>query len=328
MDSFFSNMNLIRIFLKWKWHLIIIVAIAALIGVVISSPMFITPKFRSSVVLYPSNIAPYSDESETEQMLQWLNSRSIMDSIIQMYNLSAHYGIDPNHEHFSSIMQYMYHKNVSINRTQFESVNIDVMDTDPVKARDIAYSIIDFYNKKIRQIHRDKYKEVVDSYQHMIDLKQAEIDSVLHQHHILRTKYEIIDFNNQSLEVTRGHLRTVDGIGAQYVDHKAVARLKTNLEERGGDFIFYNTMIYTLLQQLGRLKAEYNEALLHYTKEFTYANIVSHPVVADKKAFPTRWLIVFYAVAAAAFFCIVAIAIIENSRHIREKFLQGTTHSR
>lgn len=328
MDNYFSNMNLVRIFLKWKWHLLVIVAIAALLAVVISSPLIIKPKYRSSVVLYPSNIAPYSDESETEQMLQWLNSRDIMDSIIQMYDLSTHYGIKPNHKHYYSIMQYMYNKNIRISKTQFESVNIDVLDTDPVKARDMAYSIIDFYNKKIRQIHREKYKEVVDSYQRMINLKQAEIDSVLHQHYILRTQYEIIDYNNQTREVARGHLRTVDGIGAQYVDQKAVSRLKTNIEEKGGDFIFYNTMVYTLIEQLGRLKADYEDALLHYTKEFTYTNIVSHPVISDKKATPIRWLIVLYTVVAAAFFSVVVIAIIENSRSIQEKVLEGTTDAR
>lgn len=325
MDSYFSNMNLVRIFLKWKWHLLVIVAIAALLAVVISSPLFIKPKYRSSVVLYPSNIAPYSDESETEQMLQWLNSRDIMDSIIQLYDLSTHYGIDRADKHYYSIMQYMYNKNVRIGKTQFESVNIDVLDTDPVKARDMAYSIIDFYNQKIRRIHRDKYKEVVDSYQRMIDKKQAEIDSVLHMHYILRTEYEIIDYNNQTREVARGHLRTVDGIGAQYVDQKAVARLKANIEEKGGDFILYNSLVYALIEQLSRLKTDYDDALLHYTKEFTYTNIVSHPVVSDKKAFPIRWLIVLYTVVAVAFFGIVTIAVIENSRSLQEKVSEGTT---
>lgn len=319
MDNYFSNMNLVRIFLKWKWHLLAIIVIAAVIAVVLSSPLVIKPRFRSSAVLYPSNVAPYSDESETEQMLQWFNSRDIMDSIILHYDLPAHYGIPRDHKHYHSVMQYMYNRNVRISKTQFESVNIEVLDTDPVRARDMVNSIIDFYNKKIRQIHRTKYAEVVASYKHMIDLKHDEIDSVLHQHQILRTEYGIIDYNNQTREIARGHLRTVDGTNSQHINTDEVARLKSNIEEKGGDFIYYNSMIYTLLEQLGNLNKEYDDALMHYTKEFTYTNMVSHPVVPDKKATPIRWLILMYTVIAAAFFSVVIIAIIENSRSIQEK---------
>lgn len=320
MDNYFSNMNLVRIFLKWKWHLLAIIVVAAVIAVVLSSPLVIKPRFRSSAVLYPSNVAPYSDESETEQMLQWFNSRDIMDSIILHYDLQDHYGIPRDHKHYHSVMQYMYNRNVRIGKTQFESVNIEVLDTDPVRARDMVNSIIDFYNKKIRQIHRAKYAEVVASYKNMIDLKQSEIDSVLHQHYILRTEYGIIDYNNQTREIARGHLRTVDGTNAQHINSNEVARLKSNIEEKGGEFIFYNAMIYTLLEQLGNLNKEYDDALMHYTKEFTYTNIVSHPVVPDKKATPIRWLILMYTVIAAAFFSVVVIALIENSRSIQEKF--------
>lgn len=321
MDNYFSNMNLVRIFLKWKWHLLAIIVVAAVIAVVLSSPLVIKPRFRSSAVLYPSNVAPYSDESETEQMLQWFNSRDIMDSIILYYDLPDHYGIPRDHKHFNSVMQYMYNRNVRIGKTQFESVNIEVLDTDPVRARDMVNSIIDFYNKKIRQIHRAKYAEVVTSYKNMIDLKQSEIDSVLHQHYILRTEYGIIDYNNQTREIARGHLRTVDGTNAQHINSNEVARLKSNIEEKGGEFIFYNAMIYTLLEQLGNLNKEYDDALMHYTKEFTYTNIVSHPVVPDKKATPIRWLILMYTVIAAAFFSVVVIALIENSRSIQEKVI-------
>ena len=318
MDNFFSNMNLLRIFLKWKWQLLIILAVAALIAVFISSPLVIKPKFRSTAVLYPSNISPYSDESHTEQMLQWLNSKDVMDSIILHFNLAEHYGISPDHRYFYSTLQYLYNRNVRISKTQFESVSIEVMDTDPVKARDMVYSVIDFYNQKVRQMHQEKYAEVVESYKHMIELKQQEIDSVLNQHHILRTQYGIIDYDNQTREVARGYLRTVDGTNVQHINKDAVNRLKANLEEKGGDFIFYDAMARILIEQLGYLSTAYDEAMLHYSKEFTYSNIVNHPVIADKKASPIRWLILLYTLVATAFFSIIIIAIIENSRNIRE----------
>jgi hypothetical protein len=82
MENFFNNTNLLNLIGKWKWHLLIISIIAAIVSLVVSSPMITTPRFKSVAVVYPSNIKPYSDESETEQMLQWLTSKDVRDSVM------------------------------------------------------------------------------------------------------------------------------------------------------------------------------------------------------------------------------------------------------
>ncbi len=320
MDNYFSNMNLLKIFLKWKWPLLILHVIAALLAIFISSPLIIKPKFRSSTVLYPSNIQPYSDESQTEQMLQWLNSRDIMDSMIVRYDLAKHYQIPADAKSHNTIIEYMYNKHIKINKTQYESIKVDVLDTDPVRARDMVYSIIDFLNLKIRSIHREKYGEVIRSYRQMLDNKKKEIDSVMQQHHLLRTKYELIDYGNQTREIVRGYLRTVDGSNSTQINTREVAKLKANIEEKGGDFIYYNTMIYALLDHYSRIKYDYEAHLYHYNKEFTYVNFVSHPVVSDKKAYPVRWLILAYALLGTAVFSILAIALIENTKSLKDRF--------
>ena len=94
MDNNFNNLSLVQLVLKWKWHIIIITVVAALCGAVFSSSMFITPLYKSVAVAYPANISPYSDESETEQMLEIINSTSIMDSIVEKYNLWEDYKIN------------------------------------------------------------------------------------------------------------------------------------------------------------------------------------------------------------------------------------------
>jgi hypothetical protein len=202
------------------------------------------------------------------------------------------------------------------------------MDTDPVRARDMVYAIIEFYNKKVSNTHREKYAEVVNSYQQYLAIKRTEIDSVLHQHHQLRTNYELIDFGAQSQEITRGYLRTIDGNNARNINTEGVERMKKNIEEKGGDFIYYNEMVFHLIQQLATIQKEYEEALYHYNKEFTHANIVSHPIVADKKSYPIRWLILLYTVIAVSFFSVVIIAIIENSRNIQQNFFKANSADR
>ena len=82
MDNFFNNVKLLDIIIKWKYHLLAVIVAAMLLSVLFSSPIFITPLYKSYAVVYPSNISPYSTENETEQMMQMFQSRDIRDSVI------------------------------------------------------------------------------------------------------------------------------------------------------------------------------------------------------------------------------------------------------
>jgi uncharacterized protein involved in exopolysaccharide biosynthesis len=97
---------MMKIFFRWKWHLLSIAVVAALLAAVFSGSFFIKPKYKSYALVYPSNIAPYSDESESEQMLQWLQSQDIRDSIIRKFNLAEHYRIDSSYKYYQSTMQH------------------------------------------------------------------------------------------------------------------------------------------------------------------------------------------------------------------------------
>jgi len=315
MENYFNNINLIKIFAKWKWHFIIIAAVAAVMAIIFSSPMFIKPRFKSTAVLYPSNIAPYSDESLTEQMLQWLNSQDIKDSVIRKFDLSSHYGIDSTYKYFYSTMLYLYDKNVRISKTQYESVEIVVFDTDPVLARDMANAILNFCNEKIRYIHRSKYQEVVVGVQHMLDIKKAEMDSVKNQMRILGSDYDLIDYDNQSLEISRGYLRTVEG--GSTINTKDVLRLKKNIEEKGGELVLLKARLQNIAGEFSTLTQYYDKALSNAKMDLTYINVISKPQIADKKSYPTRWLIMLYVVTVALVFSLVVISIIDN-RHGRD----------
>jgi len=317
MENYFNNINLVNAILKWKWHLVILCIIAAILASIFSGPTFIKPRYKSTAIIYPSNIAPYSDESETEQMLQWLNSKDIKDSVIERFDLAQHYRLDPEYKYFYSTLLYKYGKNVSINKTMYESVEIEVMDTDPSTAYEMVNAIIDFYNKKIRRIHREKYDEVVETWQLILDYKREELDSVADRLYELRTEYEIIDYGHQANEVTKGFLGTVDGDNAaRNINMEDVLRLKKNIEEMGGEYVIYNTRLYDLLRLYSDLQMEHDKAYYDAIKDFTYTNTVTEPVVADKKSYPVRWLIVFYTVAVTLILAVVVILVLEGRKSV------------
>jgi uncharacterized protein involved in exopolysaccharide biosynthesis len=314
MENYFSNIHLMRIFIRWKWHLIIIASVAVFFAFIFSGSFFIKPKFKSFALIYPSNIAPYSDESESEQMLQWLQSRDIRDSVIRKFDLPKHYRIDSNYRYFQSAMANLYNENVKINKTQWESIEIEVMDTDPVIANEMVVAIIEFCNKKIKNIHRDKYFEVVLSIGRTLQVQRSQIDSIEKQLSDLRINYELIDYESQAREITRGYLRTVDGSNSTSINMKDVLRMKSNFEQNAGKMAILTQRRNDILRNYAEFEMKYDQAFYDAQKDFTYTNIVTPPVVADKKAYPVRWLIVLYAVVASLFFSVVVISVIENRK--------------
>ena len=318
MENYFSNLHLLKLILKWKFHLLIILLVALVASAFISGPKFIKPRYKSVAVVYPSNIAPYSDESETEQMLQWFNSQDIKDSIIDYFALDKNWGIDKNYKYYYSTMMYEYGKNIKVSKTMYESVMIEVTDYDPQRACDIANKLIELYNRKIRRIHRAKYGEVVDAYDNMLTWKMSKIDSVEMALSRLRKQYGIFDYNNQTLEVTRGFLRTVDGTGNLNINTREVNKLKDNIELYGGQFIILNTRLYDLIDEYNLLAKEYDIAKKENEKEFTYTNMVSPPYPADKKSSPIRWLIVMVSLIATFLVSLFVISLVEN-RKLREE---------
>ena len=313
MDNFFNNTNLLRIVIKWKWHLIILVAVSALVSLIVSSPLIMKPRFKSVAYIYPSNVMPYSDESETEQMLQWINSKNVRDSVIQKFDLAAHYGISPKEKYFASTLEYMYNKNISISKTQYESVEVSVTDIDPVMARDIVQAILYFTDKKIGATHKIKYTEVVVAMEKILKIKSAEIDSVKSRYREIASTYGVYDVLGQSQEITRGELRTVDGGGGN-INTKEVQKLKQGMAEKSGELLYLQNRIEDMANEYSEIMLKYDVARFDIDKNFTFVNVVTPPQVADKKSYPKKLLVMFYFVAGTLLFSLLAISFLERRR--------------
>jgi capsule polysaccharide export protein KpsE/RkpR len=256
---------------------------------------------------------PYSDESETEQMLQWINSIEVRDSVIKKFDLAKHYGISPNEKYFASTLEYVFTKNVKIAKTQYESVEVSVTDIDPVMAKNIVSAILYYTDEKIRATHMIKYKEVVVAMEKLLNTKRSEIDSVKSQYREITSKYGVYDVGGQSQEITRGELRTVDGGGGS-INTKDVQKLKEGMMEKSGDLLYLTSRISTLTNEYSEIMRKYDVARFDIDKRFTFVNIVTPPQVADKKSYPKRLFVLFYFVAGTLLFSLLAISFLERRR--------------
>ena len=304
MESFFKNKSLIGVLNKWKIHLAIIAVVSAAIGVFISSPMVMTPKFKSTGIVYPVNIYEYSEESTTEQMLQVFRSNDLKMAMLKAFDLAKHYKIKENDPQYYSNFIGEYDDNVSISKTEFESVEISVLDKNPKIACAMVDSIIKFYDNKIASLHRKKHGESMKISKMIVDRKIIEMDSLERLQNEIRQKYGILSYGAQVSDATKGE------IGG----NNTAKQLFKNLQDQGGYYQRLDSMVWYARRDYLFFKNQYETEQREVAKNITYSQIVSYPIVADKKAYPIRWAVVAITVISSIIFSLIVISFIESKR--------------
>jgi len=296
---------------KWKIHLTIVVVTTIIVAAIFSGPSFITPLYKSYAVVYPANISSYSEESNTEQMLQIFNSQDIIDSMISYFDLGKHYEIDKDYKYYKTALLNEYKDKVKISKTPYESVLIEVFDKSPVQAKKMVDHLIKLYDKKVDALHKEKYQEVVVMIGKQLEKKKQLIDSLKRRKAELGEKEGIFEYDYQSQEITKGYLGTVDGSGNS-LNKKEAKKLYASMSKYSGDLIELENMISQEAEDYVLVKKDYELAKRFLDADLSYTNVITHPFVADKKSYPIRWLVVVIAALAAFVFSILVIFIVEN----------------
>ena len=206
-----GNITIVRV-LKGKWkHVAIIAIIALLVSVIISMPFIMEPRYKSEAVVYPSNLAPFSLESPTEQLMQLLQSRTLKAKVLQDQQLWKNYKLDTLDPKFDFNFNQVFDENVRFNQTRFESVNIEVFDKDPLKAQQINVSILKCVNELVKKIHDEKTGEFIEMYGLQLSNKRKSIDSVDRAMQELRNKFGILDYEIQAKEASKNYYQAQIG---------------------------------------------------------------------------------------------------------------------
>ena len=296
MDKYFDTTPLLKAVFKWKWHIIAITLIASVCGAIFSGPTFITPEYKSEAVVYPSGISEFSDETYTEQMLQVMDSKEIMDSVIKTLNLMEHYKIDPNYKYARTALVGEYRDRVSISKTPYDAVKIKVLDRDPELAYQMVNEIIRLYDVKFNEIHKAKKWEYVKMYEKNLANKYSFIDS------LKRDLAQIVGDGNMInyLYLSKGNSIAYFGEG------------NDNNPENIPNAIALVELIASETEAYSEVRLEYEEEIREAAGEMSFINVVSYPFVADKKAYPVRWLIVALCGIGSFLLSILVVVSIEN----------------
>jgi capsular polysaccharide biosynthesis protein len=311
MNNFFDNQRILQVIWRRKFHFIIAGVIAVLLSAFFSGPKFIQPMFKSTARIYPTNIWVLSEESETEQMLEIINSRDIKLKMFDAFALDQVYKINRNDPHYMTYMFDIYNKNVNASKTKFETVEIKVMDYEPHRASDMCDSIIRFYNRKVREMHKAKDLEMVEISRKNLEKKYAELDTLATELDVVRKEYGILDFKRQVEKVTEGYMNALASGRASTPDAKKIQELYNNLAEKGTKTRIMEARFDYLMNSIDSLTNLHDVHLSEYEKDITYAHVVEYPVPADKKSYPVRWLIVAFSTISAVFLALLVFLILD-----------------
>lgn len=323
----FDSISLGMFLYTWRKHLIIISIATAVLAIIFSSPLFITPLYKSTVVLFPvssnsvskalltdqpaakSDILEFGEDEQTEQMLQILSSNKIREKVVNKYDLMKHYRIDPSSKFKYTSLYKQYESNITFRRTEFMAVKITVLDRDPQMAADIANTISELLDSTKNSMQRERalmgFKIVEQEYNRLgNDIARME-DSLKK----IR-EYGVYDYESQSeminqqlaIEIAHGNTRGI----------KALEDKLAVLAKYGGAYVSLRDMLEHEKKQLSYLKARYEEAKVDAEENLPQKFVVESAYKAEKKSYPVRWIIVLVSTLAAFFVSILVIISIEK----------------
>ncbi len=310
MEYNFQSQTLIQLLKKWKYHLMVVLVAATVAAAFFSGPRFIVPLYRSYAVVYPDNLKPYSKESTTEQMIQIFHSQDIVDSMIADFNLAKRYGVDPHDKYFRTKLLYLYQENVSIAKTSFEAVRIEVLDRDPDTAKIMVDKLISLFNGKVRRMQKEKFGELANAYAGTLKRKRASMDSLRDVMQKLGKK-GVFEYNYESQQIVKSYLKNLEK-GNTGKSLKESRTLMENMGQYGGNLVQTVNLLSAEANKYADVELSYELAYRHVASDVTYTNVVTYPFVPDKKAYPIRWLIVLVVDAAALVLALILISFLDR----------------
>ncbi len=329
-NTYFDSSELLFVLYQKKLLIIIIAIIAIISAIVFSSPIFITPLFKSTTIIYPttsssisntlivkdqnSDLLRFGDEEESEQLLQLLNSTLVRSRIIDKFNLIDHYDMDVNSPLIMTHLFKEFDSKFKFSRTEFMAIEILVLDHDSQMAANMANEIVRLLDTvKINMQHKramDGLKIVENEYlQLKADVKVME-DSLTK----LRGK-GIHDYESQA-EMINQQLAIEIATG----NTSAVRRLETQLTilaEYGGPYVSLRDALSYEKEQESEMKSKYSEARVDAMNSLPQSFVVSKAFAAERKSYPLRVIIVLLTTIAVLFFTILVILFLENLSKIK-----------
>jgi uncharacterized protein involved in exopolysaccharide biosynthesis len=310
----------------YVWNRRKILILVSLLAFVVTSivSLMITPKYKSSVVMFPvpsasvsgslisenmfagNELLKFGGEEESEQLLQVLQSLEIRERIVKKYKLVKHYGIDSTSKYFRWHLNKEYDNNIKFRRTEFMSIVIDVLDTDADTAAFIANDIGNFVDTVMNKIIKERAIKA-------LALVETEYKGLSHKINELQDSLKKIgllgvsNYDAQTEILNNAYAQALKD-GNQNAANRIESKLNV-LAKYGSVYISLRELLTKETERLSALTAKYQQAKMDVEQDLPYKFVVDKAYASDKKAYPKRALMVLVTTISVFFFALILLIV-------------------
>jgi uncharacterized protein involved in exopolysaccharide biosynthesis len=330
--AFVNNaFDLVRYIWEKKWVLIALTSIAFIASIVVS--LSITPRFKSGVVLFPAasvslskslvetssittdfrDVLSFGEDDEAERMLQILHSNQIKDHIVKKFDLMGHYEIDMSAPFPYTRPDNKYKGNIKFRRTEFMSIEIEVLDTDPQMAADIANEIAAYIDSTYHNMQRERAVEAFNIVEGEYINVEREIKLISDSLQKIR-QLGVIDYESQASSLNTAYASAISR-GDRTAAEVITSRMNT-LSKYGGIYNELSQKLESEIQRMGQMKAKYVSAKVNVEQTLPQIFIVDKAVKAEKKSVPKRSIIVIITSLSTLALTLLILLIIDQIKSV------------
>ena len=153
-------------------------------GIAFTVTKLFNPLYESFSVVFPSSNFSrdktlenfdYGFDIHAERLIQLMQSRILMDSIVDEFDLIHHYRLDTNDNQYSDDLLRIYYKRVVFVKTRYKAVTVIVRDEDPEIAARIANEVARLVNVVNNELIHRSLESAIQSLESDVHRKSQRI---------------------------------------------------------------------------------------------------------------------------------------------------------
>jgi len=298
-----DSTRLIVLLYQWRRTLLYACLIALVSSSVVS--LIIDNKFKSTAIVYAEqqhsfgaqvleevqkeDLLTYGEEEDAERLLQVINSSQVRDYIIEKYNLWEVYEIARESSGALTKIHKKYLENVSARQTKFGSIQIEALDIDPGRARDIVNDIVSYSDTVANKM---KTERALIAYNYTLSsLKSLEDELIQVEDSMNRLR----DLGVYSYEDQISALTEMYGTAIAEGHPDRAEDLRNQMDRisvYGTMFVKLQTKLKDSYEKYNILRKRNDLLKIDVESQIPVMRVVDYAQAADKKSYPIRWLIV------------------------------------
>lgn len=322
-SSTFNSSDIL--FKAWTYRkLLIIIAVSAFVLSTVVA-FIITPLYKSAVVILPApstsiarsykNKTMYGKDPETERLLQVLQSDEMRLYMARLYNLYRHYDIDTTSIDKGAKLQKKYEHLVTIERTEFMAIGIEVMDESPDTAAMMANDIARYSDTIMNAMEGKRNKLAFEIIQNEYNIRVKEAEKLNDSLKKLMS-LGVVDFESQARALNKEYAHCI--AKGEHSGAGAIKKQLALLQEYGPRALALRNYLKTITKDLASLEVRCHDARLNADNALPHSYVINKAVVPDKKAFPQRALIIILATLSAIVLGFLTIVVLETINNFKK----------